>query len=229
MKQSSRVALYAMASSVTFSLCLSESLGVTLDDSSISLGGMLVSLGVASGVVLMACKQEAVCSWLAIPLEKAGVDCYLALGEWNDMVEYAKTHLDLVTQDYKAVWWKLYNGGFASKWQNILAIVELLFCLPLSNGHLERLFSQLKLIKTNRRVCLSEDTLGALLRINNDGPPLAQWDAIGVMQLWWSSKNRRLDGTTASRKNRSSELCSSQSESGLLLEEWEEWIGEDKG
>ena len=93
---------------------------------------------------------EAVCSWFAIPLEKAGVDCSLALDEWNDMVEYAKTYLDLVTQDYKAVWWKLYNGGFAFKWQNILAIVELLFCLPLSNGHLERVFSQLKLIKTKQ-------------------------------------------------------------------------------
>ena len=56
----------------------------------------------------------------------------------------------------------------ANKWQNILTIVELLFGLPLSNGRLERLFSQLKLIKSDRHFSLGEDQLDQLLRIALD-------------------------------------------------------------
>ena len=32
----------------------------------------------------------------------------------------------------------------------ILLVVELLLCIPMSNGHLERAFSQLKIIKRER-------------------------------------------------------------------------------
>ena len=45
-------------------------------------------------------------------------------------------------------------------WSNVLAITELLFCLPMANGRLER---QLKLIKNDRGTCLKEDTLDQLL------------------------------------------------------------------
>lgn len=44
------------------------------------------------------------------------------------------------------------NGNFFNQlmqknWSNILALVELLFCIPVANGHVERLFSYLKVIK----------------------------------------------------------------------------------
>jgi len=42
---------------------------------------------------------------------------------------------------------------------NIPALVELLFSIPVANGHVERNFSILKLIKSDRRSCLSEDLL----------------------------------------------------------------------
>ena len=60
------------------------------------------------------------------------------------MTDYAKYHLNLV-QDYKVVWWKLFNPPVAKQWSNILALVELLFCLPIVNGGLEKTFSQLKI------------------------------------------------------------------------------------
>ena len=47
----------------------------------------------------------------------------------------------LQEDDYKIIWWKLFNAPDSTKWTNILAVVELLFCLPVSNGHLERVFS----------------------------------------------------------------------------------------
>jgi hypothetical protein len=71
-----------------------------------------------------------------------------------------------------------------------VSIVELLFCLPLSNGHLERVFSQLKLVKPDRRSRLSEDSIDNLLRIKLEAPPLQQWDASGALKL---DKTRRLN------------------------------------
>ena len=41
-----------------------------------------------------------------------------------------------------------------------------------ANGHLERIFSQMKLIKTTLRSSLDGDSLDHLLRINVEGPPL---------------------------------------------------------
>ena len=81
------------------------------------------------------------------PLENAGVNCSLVQGEWDDMLEYAKFYLNLTGEDYRVIWWKLFNGPDPTRWSNILSVAELLFCIPVSNCHLERVFSQLKLIK----------------------------------------------------------------------------------
>ena len=48
------------------------------------------------------------------------------------------TYINLVQNDYKVVWWKLFSCVDAGKWSNVLAIVELLFCIPVANGRLER-------------------------------------------------------------------------------------------
>ena len=119
---------------------------------------------------------DSVCQRFCVPLEKANIDLSLIQEEWDDMLEYSKRYLNLVQEDYKVIWWKLFNSMDTKKWTNVLAIVELLFCLPVANGRVERVFSQLKLIKNNRRTCLREDTLDQLLRINVEGPPLSDWD-----------------------------------------------------
>ena len=75
------------------------------------------------------------------PLEQAKIDLSLLEGEGDEMVDYAEHYLDLVTQDNNTVWWKLFNAVSAKNWGNILGLVELLFCLPMSNGHVERVFS----------------------------------------------------------------------------------------
>ena len=60
----------------------------------------------------------------------------------------------------------------------------------MSNGHIERTFSSLKLVKTNLRNKLSENHLDDLLQIAVDSPPLSQWDASGAIQLWWKDRQR---------------------------------------
>ena len=58
---------------------------------------------------------------------------------------------------------KDFNAVDSRQWSNVLGVVELLFCPPMSNGHLEQVLSQLKLVKVNRRICLEEDTLDQLI------------------------------------------------------------------
>ena len=84
---------------------------------------------------------DAICQWFHVPLERAGTDCSEVQEEWDDMVEYAKQYLNLVQEDYKVVFWKLFNAVDAKKWSNILAVVELLFCNPIANGQVERVSS----------------------------------------------------------------------------------------
>ena len=62
------------------------------------------------------------------------IDTSMVQDEWDDTILYSKQYLNL---DYKAVWWKLFNSVDAKRWCNVLGVVELLFCLPLSNGHLK--------------------------------------------------------------------------------------------
>ena len=136
-----------------------------------------------------------VCKMFVAPLENAAVNSSLVQGEWDDMLEYAKSYLNLTGEDYRVIWWKLFNGPDLTRWSNILSVTELLFCIPVSNGHLERVFSQLKLIKSDRRSRLGDDNLDNLLRIKVDAPPLLQWDSTGAVNLWWKDKTCRISTT----------------------------------
>jgi len=66
----------------------------------------------------------------AVPLTKAVVDLTVLEEEWLDMVYYAETYLNLVQDDSYTVWWKLANCANSKKLENILALVELMLCLP---------------------------------------------------------------------------------------------------
>ena len=101
----------------------------------------------------------------------------------------------------------------------------------MSNGHVERVFSQVRLIKSEKRHCLSEDWLDSLLRIVADAPPLSKWDASGAVGCWWNDKKRR--SVKDQRAPPKKKGCSSTSEDiggdedshyTLALEDWESWI-----
>ncbi len=164
-----------------------------------------------------------------IPLQQAQINISLLEEEWDDMVDHARRYLDLVTQDNNVVWWKRFNGSNAKNWGNILGLVELLFCLPMSNGHVERVFSQLKVIKTDRRTGLGEDRLDNLLGVASTGPQLSEWDPTHAVELWWSDKRRRCiqDERAPPRKKQCIDQqrsdTDSQTGSRVTLDDWEEW------
>ena len=57
-------------------------------------------------------------------------------------------------------------------WKPTILIIEMCLCAPFSNASLERLFSQMNLIKTTLRNRLTNDSLNSILRINISGLPL---------------------------------------------------------
>jgi len=52
---------------------------------------------------------QKVCDWFSNSLEKAGIDVSLVQKELGDMVEYHKWYVNLIQDDYKVVWWKIFN------------------------------------------------------------------------------------------------------------------------
>jgi len=158
------------------------------------------------------------------PLEKAGINTTLMQEEWDDMIDYAKRYLNLVQEDYTRIWWKLFNSTVSAKWTNILGLVNLLFCIPASNGKIERGFSLLKQIKTVIRTSISGQRLDELLRIAG-GPPLCQWNPTAAMNLWWKDKCRRTPSDTRAAQKSPIPEEDPKSDS-FSLEEWEKWIND---
>lgn len=106
------------------------------------------------------------------PLESVGVSLLVLQDEVTEAVEYARSYLSIEIEPYHKVWYKLYVSPDASKWENLLVLCELCFSLPFTNGSVERMFSTLKLVKTDRRTRLHQDTLNDLLEVRLEGPPL---------------------------------------------------------
>jgi len=97
----------------------------------------------------------------------------------------------------------------------------------MANGRVERIFSSLKLIKSDHRSSLGEDRLDDLLRIAVDAPPLSQWDASGAIQLWWRDKQRRQVSDTRAPPNPSTSQLDDTGTSEpyhFNLEDWETFM-----
>lgn len=162
----------------------------------------------------------------SVPLVKADFNVN-EMEEWKDLLDY----LNLTQESNRVIWWKLYNAACSkTKWFNILGLVELLFCMPLSNGTVERVFSSLKLVKSERRTSLSEDHLDDLVRISVDGPPLCKWDATKAVKLWWDEKQRRQVNDQRKPPTRKDQPGSdsedeSDDSSETLTELWDTFIG----
>ena len=90
------------------------------------------------------------------------------------------------TDGYQHVWYRLAFGHDCTRFKNLVAIAQLLFSLPFSTAKVERLFSRLKLIKTDRRTSLSQKTLSDLLEVSVEGTELENFDSSAAVQLWWS-------------------------------------------
>ena len=126
-----------------------------------------------------------------VPLEGSQANCGKIKEEMKSLLQYAVHFISLSTLDYRAVWWRIFNASSSSEWTNALILVELLLSLPATNGKLERVFSQLNVIKTNKRTSLSNESLDDLLLLTTDSVPLREFCPDEAIDLWWRDKVRR--------------------------------------
>ena len=106
-----------------------------------------------------------------VPLQQAGVGGLEdVLEEWRDLVQYAVTYLNVETLSYPELWYRIFNSSRKSNWSKVLIIAELLFCFPISNAVVERLFSLLKCIKTKQRTVPHHGRLENIIGRLNETP-----------------------------------------------------------
>ena len=82
------------------------------------------------------------------------------------------------------------------QWKPALLIIELCLCAPFANAALERLFSQMNLIKTNVRNRLKNNALNVLLRIRISGlsMDISHKEYVHRCVNWWyQRKDRRVN------------------------------------
>ena len=176
---------------------------------------------------------ELITSKFKEPLEAKHVDLAGIQDELEEVVTYARNFLHIDTEGYQMVWYKLHTCPDASKWPNLIRVCELVFSLPFSNAHVERLFSTLKLIKTNRRTKLESTTLSDLLEIQVEGPPLSSFSADDAVSLWWKdcattrrvNQQPRKEYACRSREPGSSSTSTTESSpDSFSLDDWDAWF-----
>ena len=117
------------------------------------------------------------------------------LDEWHDLVDYTVAFIAPYSLSYRATWYKLFHLCIESnRWENILLLIRLLFCLPVSNAIVERFFGSLKRVKNlGERAALGQKTTEDILTIMTKEPPHKEYDATSAVLSWYSSKSRRLN------------------------------------
>jgi len=121
-----------------------------------------------------------------IPVRKANVCTEEIHGKFESALQYACQYISLSTMEYCAVWWHPFHAEVASEWINVLSLVELLFSLPASNGVVERVFSQVDMIK---RCSLSNESFNDLLTITSAHVPLKDFCPDNAIDLWWKRRH----------------------------------------
>ena len=139
---------------------------------------------------------EHISTHFRLPLEAKGVSFLSLQDEAEEVIDCARTYLNICQIEYRKVWCTLFSCPDAQKWPNILILCELAFSLPFSNGKVEQIFS-LKTLKTSRRTNMQSDTLNDLLEIYVERPPLNSFcpDKAIKLHVWWH------DCTTSKRPN----------------------------
>ena len=88
------------------------------------------------------------------PLEAKGTCIFALIDEVDEVVDFYRKFVKSQGEDYRKVWYKLFTAADSRKWANILFVAELLFSLLFTNSKVERTFSTMKVIKTDRRTSL---------------------------------------------------------------------------
>ena len=148
------------------------------------------------------------------------------------MVDYAKWYLDLVRDNYRVIMVETFSISWCNKLQQHSC--SCCFCISVANGHIEWLFSHLKVVKSNRRSTLGEEILDYLLRIKVDAPSLLS--GIHLQQLTFGGRIRHEwkvnhKDTRASPSQKTTDQGPDSGSScsyTFCLEGWEAWLADSE-
>ena len=117
---------------------------------------------------------EYIISHFREPLEAKGGDMSSIHDEVEEVVQYTRKFFS-IADDYNEIWYKFHVVLDATKWPNVLLLCNLLFSLPVFNGHFESIFSAMNVIKTEKRATMHTNTLSDLIEIHTEGTPMANF------------------------------------------------------
>ena len=83
------------------------------------------------------------------------------------------------------------NDSFSFNYPNSTIIVKIVFLIPFSNAHVERIFSEMKLIKNKLRNQMHINTLNNHLMILLNGPDTRDFDLRKKAYEHWINKKGR--------------------------------------
>ena len=114
--------------------------------------------------------------------------------EWNSVKPYLQYYKNNNQEmDFIQLWQHILNtdDDFSFNYPTIVILVKIALLIPLSNAHVERIFSQMKLIKNNLRNKMHLNTLDDHLMILLNGPEIEDFDFLKAYEDWESKKTRR--------------------------------------
>ena len=93
-------------------------------------------------------------------------------------------------EEGKNLTWPEINRRWKSRYGNVLAVVDLLLCLPSSSAECERGFSLMKNIKTDIRNSLKESSLCDFMVIQLESAPIESFDPTEAIHRWNAQSTR---------------------------------------
>ena len=136
--------------------------------------------------------------------------CYTeddVLSSFLAVLHYAHRYFTTYNINPIEFWSKILSlAGEHIFWKPTTLIIEICLCAPFSNASLERLFSQMILIKTTLRNRLTNDSLNSMLHINISGLSLQSFHDEHLekyVNYWFNAKNRRLSQRKLYKKRKS--------------------------
>ena len=79
-----------------------------------------------------------------------------------------------------------------SAFQKFQKLLRLYVLIPQSEAVVERGFSKMKLIMTDKRTRLEPESLDSLMRISYNSEPLSTQEVNAVTDVWKTSRSRRI-------------------------------------
>ncbi|KAK6191936.1 hypothetical protein SNE40_003508 [Patella caerulea] len=110
--------------------------------------------------------------------------------EWSDLKLYVARNTHFRAYHPLAVWQRVSQEDVNNNYSNIMKVIHLTSCFPLSNASCERGFSTMKRIKSDWRCRLSNSTVDMLMRIDLEGPPLNDFNPRPFVNKWWLNGQR---------------------------------------